>query len=161
MAVFEYLDHFLRAVKNWQQHWVWLQSGQTTKNSTGRNINQTFQGCVIFVSTEKFSIQLQAAWHLTSNRSTVNYFLLSSWAGVFLQILQSDWFRERAVFSPSGPLTAGGIRSFAWWDYISVSKFSWKPFKSPFNIITQINMFWWNLSLSFALPLFSLPSTRP
>ena len=24
----------------------------------------------------------------------------------------------------------------------------------------QTNMFWWNLSLSFALPLFSLPSTR-
>ena len=42
----------------------------------------------------------------------------------------------------------------------NVSKFSWKLFKSPFNIITQINMFWWNLSLSFALPLFSLPSTR-
>ena len=28
---------------------------------------------MIFVSTEKFSIQLQAAWHLTSNLSTVNY----------------------------------------------------------------------------------------
>ena len=36
------------------------------------------------------------------------YFFLSSWAGGILQILQSDWFRERAVFSPSGPLTAGG-----------------------------------------------------
>ena len=41
--------------------------------STGINTNQTFQSCVIFVSTEKFSIQLQAAWHLTSNLSTVNY----------------------------------------------------------------------------------------
>ena len=40
------------------------------------------------------------------------FFSLSSWAGGILQILQSDWFRERAVFSPSGPLTAGGIRSF-------------------------------------------------
>ena len=40
------------------------------------------------------------------------FFFLSSWAGGILQILQSDWFRERAVFSPSGPLTAGGIRSF-------------------------------------------------
>ena len=30
MAVFEYLYHFLLAVKNWQQHWVWLQWGQTT-----------------------------------------------------------------------------------------------------------------------------------
>ena len=36
------------------------------------------------------------------------YFFLSPWAGGILQILQSDWFRERAVFSPSGPLTAGG-----------------------------------------------------
>ena len=39
----------------------------------GGNTNQTFQSCVIFVSTEKFSIQLQAAWHLTFNLSTVNY----------------------------------------------------------------------------------------
>ena len=38
-----------------------------------------------------------------------DYFFLSSWAGGILQILQSDWFRERAVFSPSGPLTAGGF----------------------------------------------------
>ena len=37
-----------------------------------------------------------------------DYFFLSSWAGGILQILQSDWFREWAVFSPSGPLTAGG-----------------------------------------------------
>ena len=44
--------------------------------------------------------------------SNIIYFFLSSWAGGILQILQSDWFRERAVFSPSGPLTAGGIRSF-------------------------------------------------
>ena len=80
-------------------------------------------------------------------------FFLSSWAGSILQILQSDWFWEWAVFLPSGPLTAGGIRK-------NVSKFSWKPFKSLFNIITQINMFWWNFSLSFALPLFSLLSTR-
>ena len=36
------------------------------------------------------------------------YFFLSSWASGILQILQSDWFRERAVFSPPGPLTAGG-----------------------------------------------------
>ena len=36
----------------------------------GGNTNQTFQSCVIFVSTEKFSIQLQAAWHLTFNLST-------------------------------------------------------------------------------------------
>ena len=81
------------------------------------------------------------------------YFFLSSWAGSILQILQSDWFWEWAVFLPSGPLTAGGIQK-------NVSKFSWKPFKSLFNIITQINMFWWNFSLSFALPLFSLLSTR-
>ena len=40
--------------------------------STWRNTNQTFQSCVIFVGAEKFSIQLQAAWHLTSNLSTVN-----------------------------------------------------------------------------------------
>ena len=50
---------------------------------------------------------------------TLFYFFLSLWAGGIQQILQSDWFRERAVFSPSGPLTAGGIRSFAWWDYIN------------------------------------------
>ena len=37
-----------------------------------------------------------------------DYFFLSSWAGGILQILQSDWFREWAVLSPSGPLTAGG-----------------------------------------------------
>ena len=30
MAVFEYLYHFLLAVKNWQHHWVWLQWKQTT-----------------------------------------------------------------------------------------------------------------------------------
>ena len=41
--------------------------------STGINTNQTFQSCVIFVSTEKFSIQLQAAWHLIFNLSTANY----------------------------------------------------------------------------------------
>ena len=39
----------------------------------GGNTNQTFQSCVIFVSTEKFSIQLQAAWHLIFNLGTVNY----------------------------------------------------------------------------------------
>ena len=39
--------------------------------STGRNTNQTFQTCVIFVCTEKFSIQLQAAWHLTSNLKNI------------------------------------------------------------------------------------------
>ena len=39
----------------------------------GGNTNQTFQSCVIFVSTEKFSIQLQAAWHLIFNLSTANY----------------------------------------------------------------------------------------
>ena len=50
-----------------------------------------------------------------------SYFFLSWWAGGILQILQSDWFWEQAVFSPFGPLTAGGIRK-------NVSKFSWKPF---------------------------------
>ena len=36
-----------------------------------RNTNQTLQSYMIFVSTEKFLIQLQAAWRLTSNLSTV------------------------------------------------------------------------------------------
>ena len=36
-------------------------------------------------------------------------FFLSSWAGGILQILQYDWLRERAVFSPSGSLTAGHV----------------------------------------------------
>ena len=44
----------------------------------------------------------------------VIYFFLSSWAGDILQILQSDWFRERAVFSPSGRsymlITSGSLR---------------------------------------------------
>ena len=44
----------------------------------------------------------------------VIYFFLSSWAGDILQILQSDWFRERAVFSPSGRsymlITPGSLR---------------------------------------------------
>ena len=45
---------------------------------------------------------------VTFDNSLVNIsicFFLRSWAGGILQILQSDWFRERAVFSPSGPLT--------------------------------------------------------
>ena len=50
-----------------------LQSTSECHCSTGRNTNQNFQSCVTFVSTEKFSIQLQAAWHLKSNLSTVNY----------------------------------------------------------------------------------------
>ena len=29
----------------------------------------------------------------------INYFFLSAWAGGIQQILQSDWFRERAEFS--------------------------------------------------------------
>ena len=41
-----------------------------------------------------------------------------------ITIFLSDWFRERAVV----------LRK-------NVSKFSWKSFKSPFNIIKQINMF--------------------
>ena len=48
------------------------------------------------------------AYYMLNRRVGCNYFFLSSWAGGILQILQSDWFRERAVFSPSGPLTAGG-----------------------------------------------------
>ena len=69
-----------------------------------------------------------------------NHFFLSSWVGSILQILQSDWFWEWSVFSPCGPLTVGGT-------WKNVLKFSWKPFKSPFNIITQIKMFWCKTSL--------------
>ena len=47
-------------------------------------------------------------WERVQRENIRTYFFLSSWAGGILQILQSDWFRERAVFSPSGPLTAGG-----------------------------------------------------
>ena len=31
--------------------------------------------------------------------NNVSYFFLSAWAGKMNQILQSDWFRERAEFS--------------------------------------------------------------
>ena len=76
------------------------------------------------------------------------YFFLSSWAGGILQILQSDWFWEWAVFLPSGLLIAGGIQK-------NVSKFSWKPFKSLFNIITQINVLMKLLSFICIAPVFS------
>lgn len=42
-----------------------------------------------------------------STRSINVYFFLSSRASGILQILQSDWFQEQAVFSPSSPLTVG------------------------------------------------------
>ena len=67
-------------------------------------------------------------------RKNIIYFLLRFSPVARFIFFSGRWFRERTVFSPSGPLTAGGIRSY-------VSKFSWKPFKSPFNIITEINMF--------------------
>ena len=82
-----------------------------------------------------------------------NHFFLSSWVGSILQILQSDWFWEWSVFSPSGPLTAGST-------WKNVLKFSWKPFKSPLYHYANKNVLMQNFSLSFALPLFSLPSTR-
>ena len=39
------------------------------------------------------------------NTITIIYFFLSLQAGGILQILQSDWFRQRAVFLRSCPLT--------------------------------------------------------
>ena len=42
------------------------------------------------------------------------YFFLSAWAGGIQQILQSDWFRERAKFSHLFPLSASGIIKNVW-----------------------------------------------
>ena len=96
-----------------------------------------------------------------------------NWVIFFMYLIINFFFsvRERAVFyksynligSESGqysPHPARSQRAESDPFKKKVSKFSWKPFKSSSSIITQINMFWWNLSLSFALPLFSLPSTR-
>ena len=63
----------------------------------GGNTNQTFQSCVIFVSTEKFSIHLQAAWHLTFNLSTVNYD-----SGAFVLSLKDSGIVVSITFS-AGP----------------------------------------------------------
>ena len=93
------------------------------------------EGGAADTQTAHFYVQNLPQWR-ESTGNNYSYFFLSARAGGILQILRSDWFRERAVFSH--PARSQRAVSDAWWvvDYITyfvaifhklLRYLSWKP----------------------------------
>ena len=122
-----YNRHFLRQEIRCKEHHP--KRSTFTKKHYHDHFRQIWMGSILANIQPSSPLWWRKAVHFETVVDKVIYVFLSSWAGGIQQILQSDWFRERAKFSHSA-----SCRRVESTFLKNCFKFVWKQFKTTFVI---------------------------